>query len=89
MRDFCPCGFGEQRASSRCAFAADGRLCAAGSDQSVQLWKTGAQWALKRTIGHVDDPTALVDRVLALEFSVLPTANCPPPAEDCRPGRAN
>ena len=51
------------------AFAADGRLCAAESNQTIDLWQTAAAWKLERTIGHVDEPAELVDRVLALDFS--------------------
>jgi WD40 repeat protein len=51
------------------AFGADGKLIAAGADQHLNLWKTGLPWILERTIGHLDDPNELVDRVLSLDFS--------------------
>ena len=32
-------------------------------------WSASPEWVLKRTIGGVDDPETLVDRVLSLDFS--------------------
>ena len=33
------------------------------------VWNPTPAWTLERTIGNVDDPTTLVDRVIALDFS--------------------
>ena len=50
------------------AVASDGRIYAA-AEKTVLVWKTTSSWPLERTIGHVDNPAELVDRVLALDFS--------------------
>ncbi len=50
------------------AITDDGRIYAA-AEKTVLAWKTTSAWPLVRTIGHVDNPAELVDRVLALDFS--------------------
>jgi len=51
------------------AFAADGKLVSAGADEKLRVWSMPGPWKLERTIGSVDDPSQLVDRVLSLDFS--------------------
>jgi WD40 repeat protein len=51
------------------AFGADGKLVSADADQKLRIWSTPGPWKLERTIGSVDDPSQLVDRVLSLDFS--------------------
>jgi WD40 repeat protein len=51
------------------AFAGAGNLVSASGDKSVIGWNLVPDWQLERTIGSSDDPTKLVDRVLALDFS--------------------
>src|SRR5207249_2565200 len=36
---------------------------------SVVVWEMNPAWTLERTIGDIDDPELLADRVLALDFS--------------------
>jgi WD40 repeat protein len=38
-------------------------------NKSLSHWNPAAPWTLERTIGKIDDPAQLIDRVLALEFS--------------------
>jgi WD40 repeat protein len=51
------------------AFAADGTLLSAAAQGAAIEWSTSPEWTLERTIGNFDNPTVLVDRVLALTFS--------------------
>jgi WD40 repeat protein len=51
------------------AYAADGGLVSLAADKSAIVWETNPPWQLVRTIGHVDHPEVLADRVLALAFS--------------------
>ena len=51
------------------AFTSDGKLVSAGADEKLRVWTMPGPWKLERTIGSVDDPSQLVDRVLALDFS--------------------
>ena len=37
--------------------------------KSLRVWSMPGPWKLERTIGRVDDPSQLVDRVLSLDFS--------------------
>ena len=51
------------------AFAADGTLVSAASQGPAIEWNATPEWTLERTIGNVDNPAVLVDRVLAMSFS--------------------
>jgi WD40 repeat protein len=51
------------------AFAADGTILSAGADTTAIVWDTTPAWTLERTIGSVDNPALLADRVTALAFS--------------------
>lgn len=51
------------------ALAADGAILSGAADNSLVLWNPTPEWTLERTIGNVNDPAALVDRVTALAFS--------------------
>jgi WD40 repeat protein len=48
--------------------AAGGSPVSIGADKSVIVWQPLASFQLERKIGNVDDPSILVDRVLALAF---------------------
>ena len=37
--------------------------------RALRVWKLPGEWKLERTIGSVDDPSLLVDRVLSIDFS--------------------
>lgn len=39
-----------------------------GTGSPPQMWSTRTDWILERTIGAIDDPTTLSDRVTALDF---------------------
>ncbi len=49
--------------------AGDGKLLAIDAAKRATSWKLARHWTLERTLGRPDDPTQLVDRVLALDFS--------------------
>ena len=51
------------------ALLPNGELLTVGADKHARLTSARRVWALERTIGNVDDPTPLADRVLALAFS--------------------
>jgi WD40 repeat protein len=51
------------------AFAGDDELVSGGGDKNAIVWNLHPQWQLERTIGRIDDPTTLVDRVMGLDFS--------------------
>ncbi|HWC88687.1 MAG TPA: WD40 repeat domain-containing protein, partial [Pirellulales bacterium] len=51
------------------AFASRGDLVSLATDKLGIVWNTIPPWTLERTIGNVDEPSLLVDRVLALAFS--------------------
>lgn len=65
-----PVEFLEQQDSTvqTLAFSADGRLWSAESNQKVVSWTSAADWTLERTIGRLDDPGQLTDRVLSVDF---------------------
>ncbi len=60
---------GDNTDVQRLAFVAGGRLIAAGADGKTRIFQTENRWRLERTIGQVDSPEILADRVLALDFS--------------------
>ena len=39
------------------------------STLTLMRWKASSEWTLKKTIGGIDDPEILADRVLSLDFS--------------------
>ncbi|MCA9245828.1 MAG: PD40 domain-containing protein [Planctomycetales bacterium] len=47
----------------------DTSLLSFGADKKVVRWQAQPTWTLERTIGAVDDPDSLADRVMALAFS--------------------
>ena len=51
------------------AYTPGGDIVAGSEDQSASLWEANPGWILERTIGAVDDPSKLVNRVLTLDFS--------------------
>jgi WD40 repeat protein len=50
-------------------FAPDGQVVSLSADGAAKLWNPTPAWTLERTIGSVDDPSTLADRVTALAFS--------------------
>lgn len=47
----------------------DGNLFSAAANNTAIIWNTAPEWTLARTIGSIDDPGQLIDRVTALDFS--------------------
>jgi WD40 repeat protein len=60
---------GHKAPVSAVAFAADGAILSGATDNATILWNPTPGWTLERTIGNVDNPATLVDRVTALAFS--------------------
>ena len=50
-------------------FLDDERLLSIGADQSLRIWQRNPAWRLERTIGAVDQPDVISDRVLTLDFN--------------------
>ncbi len=50
------------------AAGAKGKLAALAADKKAALYQTAGGWTLGRTIGRVDDPRVLADRVLKVDF---------------------
>ena len=50
------------------AAGAKGKLAALAADKKAALYQTAGGWVLGRTIGRVDDPRVLADRVLKVDF---------------------
>ncbi len=51
------------------AYTPDGHIVSGAADNSTIVWNLAPAWTLERTIGNVDNPALLVDRVIALAFS--------------------
>lgn len=51
------------------AFTADDAAILAAANNTASVWELPTEWKLARTIGNVDDPSQLADRVTALHFS--------------------
>ena len=60
---------GHQGAVLAAVFTPDGALLSGGADHAAILWNPTPGWTLERTLGNVDDPATLVDRVTSLAFS--------------------
>jgi WD40 repeat protein len=55
--------------SSRLSVAFVGNLiCGFGNSTSASLWSPKSEWTLERTIGSINDPSIISDRVTALDF---------------------
>jgi WD40 repeat protein len=50
------------------AAGARGKLVSLGAEKQAAVWETAGAWKLLRTIGSVDDPKTIADRVLKLDF---------------------
>ena len=50
-------------------FTADNRLMSTADDNAGSIWDPQAEWKLTKTIGNMDEPGILADRVTALAFS--------------------
>ncbi len=51
------------------AFTPDKGLVSGSADKSARVWDLYPGWVLERTIGKMDDPETLANRVMALDFS--------------------
>jgi WD40 repeat protein len=51
------------------AFTPDGDIVSGAADNTAVVWDQNPGWVLERTIGSIGDPTQLVNRVVALDFS--------------------
>ena len=60
---------GHQAVSRTVSFDEDTNLVSITADAKMLTWNVQPAWILERTIGNVDDPERLVDRVLAMDFS--------------------
>lgn len=54
---------------SAVAFAGDDAVVSASADGTLRVWVAQPAWKLERTIGSVDDPSTIVHRVTAVDFS--------------------
>jgi len=60
---------GHKAALSGLAFAGSSRLVSVSADQSAAVWELNPAWQLERTIGAVDKPDLIADRVMSVDFS--------------------
>lgn len=51
------------------AYLADGSIVATANDNTVTVWESLTSWNLVRTVGSIDKPDQIIDRVTALDFS--------------------
>ncbi len=51
------------------AYVSNEELLTGSVDKSAAVWDLNPGWMLERTIGSVDDPSKLVNRVVAVDFS--------------------
>ncbi len=51
------------------AFTADGGLISGSADKTTNVWELSPGWTLERTIGDINDPSVLINRVAAVDFS--------------------
>ena len=51
------------------AYTADDGLVTIADDKTAAVWELNPGWMLTRTIGKIEDPTILINRVSALDFS--------------------
>ncbi|MDZ4819666.1 MAG: c-type cytochrome domain-containing protein [Planctomycetota bacterium] len=51
------------------AIAPSGMMYSAATNKSIAIWNMRESWKLERTIGNIDDPKLIQDRVLTLDFS--------------------
>ncbi len=50
-------------------YRTDAEIISGSADQQVTVWTANPNWELERTIGSIADPTTLIDRVVAVDFS--------------------
>lgn len=51
------------------SFAGRDQLITGSADKAAFVWEVEPGWTLERTIGSIDDPSVLSDRVVALDFN--------------------
>lgn len=51
------------------AYVSDSELVTGSSDKKAAVWNLNPSWELERVIGDVSDPSILIDRVVAVDFS--------------------
>ncbi|MCA9105381.1 MAG: hypothetical protein KDA83_08150, partial [Planctomycetales bacterium] len=59
---------GHTQAARWVAFLDDKTFVSAGDDGGLIAWDVDPAWRLERTLGSIDDPSLLADRVTALDF---------------------
>jgi WD40 repeat protein len=55
------------------SFTGGGELISGSADKAALVWVVEPSWTLERTIGDIDDPSVLSDRVVALDFNTAGT----------------
>ncbi|HEV3004529.1 MAG TPA: WD40 repeat domain-containing protein, partial [Pirellulales bacterium] len=60
---------GHTAAVTALTFTPAASLVSGAGDANAVVWEMNPNWALERTIGDINDPRLLADRVLALDFS--------------------
>lgn len=60
---------GQDAAITLLAFNAENNIVSVGQNNSIVVWDTNPEWKLVRTIGSIDTPQQLIDRVTSLAFS--------------------
>jgi WD40 repeat protein len=50
-------------------YVSDGELVTGSTDKKAAVWNLNPSWELERVIGDINDPSVLVDRVVAVDFS--------------------
>ncbi len=60
---------GHAQGISTVAFLDHGKIVSGSLDQSARIWDLNPGWRLERTIGSIDKPEVISDRVMSLDFS--------------------
>lgn len=60
---------GHAQGISGLTFLDNARIVSGSIDQSVRIWDLNPSWRLERTIGGIDKPDVISDRVMSLDFS--------------------
>ncbi len=60
---------GHKAAIQTLCYVSDAELVTGSADKSAVIWELNPPWRLERVLGKIEDPSILVDRVLAVAFS--------------------
>ena len=60
---------GHEKPLTQVAFLDDERVLSCSEDQSVRIWAVNPPWRLERTIGGMERPELISDRVTSLDFN--------------------